>query len=381
MDVEAQDDGILVKIFQQDGAKTVQVGARIGVIAEPGDDLSTLKIPPEDSNASPGQPARKDRPSPQEEHKGGLDTTESSPSSAEAPPSSKPNADATAGGAADTARAASGQSGKTESQTTKSEGRTQNTKYPLYPSVAFLLHEKGISKEDGGKIPATGPGGRLLKGDVLAYLGQIEKNYSADQSKRIEKMGHLDLSNIQLAPPKKVETKADSKAEVAAPPPDTEIAMPVSLAAVIATQKRVQDSLGIFLPLSTFIARASELANEDLPLSKNRTPTSDELFYSVLGLDKVASKTSRGHYHPQVIGLPPTRIAASNPAAKKSDIIDMLISKPAPKKVVSSAGAAGVVAPQNVFSVTARHGEEKRAQTYLDRVKLILEAEPGRLII
>lgn len=374
MDVEAQEDGLVAKIIQTDGAKTVKVGSRIAVLAESGDDLSTLEIPPEGSEASAGQPARKDRPSPQEETKGGLDTTESSPSSAEAPPSSKPNADAGAGGAADTARAASGQG-------EKSAGKTQNKKYPLYPSVAFLLHEKVISEEEANKIPASGPGGRLLKGDVLAYLGTIDKSYSADQSKRIEKMGHLDLSNIQLVAPKKPESTPAAKAEKAAPPPDTEIAMPISLKAVIATQKRVQDSLGIFLPLSTFIARASELANEDLPLSKNRIPTSDELFNSVLGLDKVATKTSRGHYTPQIIGLPPTPLRSAVPAAKKSDIFDMLTSKPAPKKTAKLAGAAGVVAPQNVFSVTARHGEEKRVQAYLDRVKLILEVEPGRLIV
>src|SRR5450432_3030777 len=44
MDVEAQDDGILAKIIQPDGSKAIQVGARIGVIAEPGDDLSSLEI-------------------------------------------------------------------------------------------------------------------------------------------------------------------------------------------------------------------------------------------------------------------------------------------------------------------------------------------------
>ncbi len=36
MDVEAQDDGILAKITQGDGSKGIQVGSRIGVIAEPG---------------------------------------------------------------------------------------------------------------------------------------------------------------------------------------------------------------------------------------------------------------------------------------------------------------------------------------------------------
>ncbi|KAF5542034.1 pyruvate dehydrogenase E2 component (dihydrolipoamide acetyltransferase), partial [Fusarium napiforme] len=45
MDVEAQDDGIMVKIMAGDGSKAVQVGSRIGVIAEAGDDINSLEIP------------------------------------------------------------------------------------------------------------------------------------------------------------------------------------------------------------------------------------------------------------------------------------------------------------------------------------------------
>lgn len=379
MDVEAQDDGIMAKIFQADGSKAVQVGERIGVLAEPGDDLASLEIPAEENSSTGGQPARKDRPSPQEETAGGIDKTESSPSQAEAPPSSKPNADASAGGAADTARAAQ----KDASQSSaKSSGTIQKQKYPLYPSVQHLLLQNGLSKEDADKIPSSGPGGRLLKGDVLAYMGKIDKSYSAEQSKRISNMGHLDLSNIEVSVPKKAEAPKTAEAVTAAPEPDTEIALPVSLTAVIATQKRVEDTLGIFLPLSTFIARASELANEDLPLSKNRVPTADELFNSILGLDKISSKTSRGRYVPQITALGPTPIMASRSSPRKQDIIDLLSAKPAaPRKASKVAGPIGAVAPHNVFSVMAQKGEEKRVQKYLERMKKVLEAEPGRLVL
>jgi len=40
---------------------------------------------------------------------------------------------------------------------------------PLAPSVRRLIAEKGL---DAGKIPGTGPGGRISKGDVLLYLEQ-----------------------------------------------------------------------------------------------------------------------------------------------------------------------------------------------------------------
>jgi pyruvate/2-oxoglutarate dehydrogenase complex dihydrolipoamide acyltransferase (E2) component len=373
MDVEAQEDGILAKIVVAEGAKAIQVGSRI-VLAEEGDDLATLEMPAEDSSSSAGQPARKDRPSPQEELKSGIDTTESSPSAAEAPPSSKPNADASAGGAADTTRATQLHG--------SSDAKARKQTYPLYPSVQHLLLSNGLTKEDANKIPASGPAGRLLKGDVLAYLGKIEKNYPGQQAKRMDKLAHLDLSNIQLAaPPKKAEAKP-VEAEKPAPIPDTEIALPISLSAVLETQKRVHETLGINLPLSTFIARASELANENLPLSKNRKPTAEELFNSVLGLDKVSSKTSRGHYVPQITGLPAAPAFTSQRAAKKADIFDILAGEPSgPKKSLKIFGAQSVVAAQNVFSVSAPKGDEKRAQEYLERMKQVLEAEPGRLVL
>ncbi|KAH0170483.1 hypothetical protein KCU67_g2625, partial [Aureobasidium melanogenum] len=374
MDVEAQDDGILAKIVVAEGAKAVQVGSRIAVLAEEGDDLATLDIPADDSSSSAGQPARKDRPSPQEDLKSGIDTTESSPSAAEAPPSSKPNADASAGGAADTTRATQLHG--------SSDAKPRKQTYPLYPSVQHLLLQNGLTKEDANKIPASGPAGRLLKGDVLAYLGKIEKNYPGQQAKRMDKLAHLDLSNIQLAAPTKKPEAKPVEAEKPAPIPDTEIALPISLSAVLETQKRVHETLGINLPLSTFIARASELANENLPLSKNRKPTADELFNSVLGLDKVSPKTSRGNYVPQVTGLPTAPLFTSQRAAKKTDIIDILAGKPsAPKKAPKIFGAQGVVAAQNVFSVSAPKGDEKRAQEYLERMKQVLEAEPGRLVL
>ncbi|KAK5109067.1 hypothetical protein LTR62_007523 [Meristemomyces frigidus] len=378
MDVEAQDDGVMVKIMSEAGSKGVKVGNRIAVIAEAGDDVSSIEIPAEDkAQSSQGEPARKERPSPQEKLAGGIDTIESSPSAAEAPPSSAPESDASARGAA-------ANTGSSQDRSAKSQGgRAHKQTYPLYPSVEHLLHQNGMTKDDASSIPASGPNGRLLKGDVLAHLGQIKKDYPSQSAARLTKLSHLDLSNIQLSKPA---VNAEAKKEAApAPeePTDTELAVPISLSAVIATQKRVNDSLGIFLPLSTFIARASELANEDLPLSKHRKPTADDLFNSVLGLDKITgSKSSRGHFTPQITGL---SIPAATPArpTKKGDIIDLLSSKSAETKtsVANRPGALGISAGANVFSVTAKSGEERRAAEYLERMKMALEMEPGRLVL
>ncbi|GMF97489.1 unnamed protein product [[Candida] boidinii] len=43
--VEAQDDGKLVKILKHDGDKDIKVGLPIAILAEPPDDLATLKLP------------------------------------------------------------------------------------------------------------------------------------------------------------------------------------------------------------------------------------------------------------------------------------------------------------------------------------------------
>ncbi|KAF2093650.1 hypothetical protein NA57DRAFT_26564, partial [Rhizodiscina lignyota] len=258
--------------------------------------------------------------------------------------------------------------------------------YPLYPSVQHLLHENNISEDEANKIPASGPNGRLLKGDVLAYLGQIDKSYPLEQSKRLDKLSHLDLSNIKLAAPKK-------PADAAAAPPtllpeepaETEVAVPISLAAALACQKRIQDTLGISLPLSTFIARAIEMANDDLPSAKAK-PTADELFHAVLGHDVPQKAFSRGSYVPQIVALPPAPDAGLRMLPpKKPDIIDILAPKstkaPQFKTIGTIPGASGVAAAQNVFSVTAGKGEEKRVSVFLERMKTILEMEPGRLVL
>lgn len=352
MDVEAQDDGVMVKVMQGEGSKGVKVGERIAVMAEPGDDLGSLEIPAmEEAGKEQGKA---------EETK-----------AAEAPKPSAP---------------AEPKAKKAPSQKAQ-PGHAQKQSYPLYPSVAHLLHQNGLATSEADQIPASGPNGRLLKGDVLAYLGQISKDYPSQSAARLTKLSHLDLSNIQLSKPA---PKAETAPAPAAPvepelPQETEIALPISLAAVIATQKRVSDSLGIFLPLSTFIARASELANEELPLSKKRTPTADELFNAVIGLDKVSgTKTSKGQYVPQVIGLAPAALASTTSSAKKgkkADIIDMLAPKQAVKKPVVRPGAVGVSTGENLFSVLAKSGEEARATEFLARMKMALEGEPGRLVL
>lgn len=352
MDVEAQDDGIMAKILQGDGAKAIQVGTRIGVIAEVGDDLSTLEIPAEESAAT--TPKKEAAPPKQE----------TPPlKQAQAPPASK---------------------GSTEAAPKKS-GPPKKQTYPLLPSVEHLMHEHGIELSAIDKMTPSGPNNRLLKGDVLAYLGSVASAYPTELSSKIEKLSHLDLSNIKLAPPAPAPKKAAAPeaAPVPAPViPDSKVAVPVSMKAVIEAQRRIQSTLGVFMPLSTFIARATDVANDNLPRSKTQAPTADELFNSVLGLDKLSKAGVRGTFLPQITALSSAAPKAKLSKSKPVDIIDILSgnSKPKASSIVGRPlpGMSGEV---NVFSVTVPKGDEKRAEVFLERVKSVLESEPGRLVL
>lgn len=289
---------------------------------------------------------------------------------------------------ANTSRGIVRRSPKTAFSTSRSfakSGTHAKQTYPLYPSVAHLLHEKGIPSSEADKIPASGPKGRLLKGDVLAYLGSISTSYASDLSKRISNLGYLDLSNIQLAAPPEPKKKAATPAPHIAPrEPDTVIALSISFKAVLDVQRRVKETLGITLPLSDFIARATKIANDDLPRPANYKPSADELYNQVLGLDKLNSQISKGNYLPQVQALPlagATSLRAAGPV-KEVDIFDILAGKPSPAKAFEApvtrhaSGEADIV-----VSVLAPGGEEKRARIFLERVKTILQVEPGRLVL
>jgi pyruvate/2-oxoglutarate dehydrogenase complex dihydrolipoamide acyltransferase (E2) component len=348
MDVEAQDDGIVMKIMQGDGSKAVQVGTRIAVIAESGDDISSLELPADEQNSAP--------------------PTKEASKSDPAPPTASQSSQSTE---------------IKKAPATKAGGKPQKQKYPLLPSVMHLVKSHGLDEASVNQITPSGPNGRLLKGDVLAYLGSINSEIPAQISERFDKLSHLDLSNIKVA-----EKKAAPVAKQEAPAPaaiireDVEVSVLVSLAKVVEVQKKIQSTLGVFMPLSTFLARATEVANDDLPPS-SQPPSANELFDQVLGLDKLRPRGYRGFYLPQITALPQPPIFASHSAPqRKPDIIDVLAGpskKPAsrPAPTLPGVSASG----SNIFSVTVSRAEEERAAVFLERVKIILEEEPGRLVL
>ncbi|KAK9376586.1 single hybrid motif-containing protein [Lipomyces chichibuensis] len=170
MDVEAQDDGILVKIYKDAGTKEIPVGATIAVIAEPGDDIASLEIPElaTKSSAPAAEPEPAEQapvPSPQ--------TTEPAPAPAR------------------------------EKKVTSTGGSKADPAQVFFPSVLGLLHANHISEAEAiQKISASGPKGRITKGDVLAYLGVVSGSRIKELTNLIHSREHLDLSNIKIAEPK-----------------------------------------------------------------------------------------------------------------------------------------------------------------------------------
>ncbi|KAI5954546.1 PDX1 [Candida jiufengensis] len=173
IDVEAADDGKLWEILENDGASGVPVGKPIAYLAEVDDDLSTLEKPKIEEQPAP----KKEEPKKEEPKK-----EEPKAPKKEAPP-------------------------KKESTTKESKPKDSssilqkaNPDQKLSPAVELLLDENHITKEDAlNKIQASGPQGRLLKGDVLAYLGSIKVDSVVNIAEFIKSREHLDLSNIQIA--------------------------------------------------------------------------------------------------------------------------------------------------------------------------------------
>ena len=352
---------------QPNGSKGVKVGTRIAVYAEPNDDLNTIEIPAEDHTSAS---AKTETPNPAGSQPTATETESQLGHSGSPAPSD------------DNGQPSRGTRGTLYFEYCRTNRAA--VKYPLYPSVVQLLHQNGFSTEKVAQIPATGPNGRLLKGDVLAHLGLIESTYPRKQSDRLAKLSHLDLSQIDRSTARQPEPQIPQRQESVPLPaePDTEIAVPISLAAVKEVQLKIHNALGIDIPLETFILRATEISNYNLPRS-GLPPTPDELFNEVLGLEKAHSQPSVGAFQPQIIPLAPLSVPSAPTPKARHDIIDMLAGRPSKKQpaLVHAPSASARSTSIKVFSVVVPRVEEKRGKIFLERMKTTLQVDPGRLVL
>jgi pyruvate/2-oxoglutarate dehydrogenase complex dihydrolipoamide acyltransferase (E2) component len=180
MDVEAQDDGVLAKIVIPGGSQNIKVGKTIAMLAEHGDDLAAVEVPKEEDVQPPTELDVK--------------TNEAQTSSA-------------------------GSTTATSRERVKVTGS-------YTPAVLRLLQEFRI--EDPSLITPTGPHGRILKGDVLAYTGSIGKQAPRTLNEILLKKQKLDLTNIKVQ-----RTEASLAAPPISPPISKQALAPASLMRVV----------------------------------------------------------------------------------------------------------------------------------------------------
>ncbi len=292
IDVEAQDDGILAKIIKADGSKDVPVGEAIAIIAEPGDDLATLELP-EIKSSSKGEPAKKQEPTKKEEPKKQepATTKKSSPSES--------------------------------SSSSSSDSVKADPKQTFFPSVASLLEANKISKEDAlSNIKASGPNGRIVKGDVLAYLGRISQESVSKVSNFINSHAKLDLSNIEKLKitPKEAEAKKEAKPEK----PKKEIKViseTFNLTSLEVTAEDFAGERGIHFDLTQYVTEASKRAEQFAYQPKK--VSSD--YYDPIFEDLVSLPTNLERFTVDLDIQAPKQVESFD----VNDLLDFVDSKPA----------------------------------------------------
>ncbi|CCG83108.1 Putative uncharacterized protein [Taphrina deformans PYCC 5710] len=305
MDVEAQDDGVLAKILIGDGNKGISVGTNIAVMAEPDDDLNNLELPSEEPSKSETKPSnsgeskqevrvKKDDPAKKS------DSTENS-------------------------------SSPTKAHQTNKDGST------LSPAVQSLLILHGIN--DAHAVPATGPKGRLLKGDILAYAKQIDAKSTKSVADAYIKRGKLDLSNIKKAPrAPTAETQDEPEVEKN---PVIEIRKQVDLIQLILLSEKMTAESGVEMSVQQLAAKAAERALLDVPMfGVSPVNTYDTLFDEII----------TGRKHQSSRQLPP--LSRQRPAEITLDAAeyfeggDIKLPARAPASTLLTLQAASPVVPQ-----------------------------------
>ncbi|ADV23611.1 Pyruvate dehydrogenase protein x component, mitochondrial precursor, putative [Cryptococcus gattii WM276] len=162
IDVEAQEDGVMGKIIVQAGAQKIPVGQVIAVLAEEGDDLSSITIPETPASA----PASEQPKEPKQEAEGAKGAKEAEQKSAE-------------------------QKAREQPRDERKHHEHKEIKHPksLFPSVSRLLQESSLSSDEIAKLKGTGRHGMLTKGDVLLALGKVKNCYGSAEKLNVDVMG------------------------------------------------------------------------------------------------------------------------------------------------------------------------------------------------
>ncbi|KAI7894351.1 uncharacterized protein EV154DRAFT_498498 [Mucor mucedo] len=218
IDVEASEDGILAKIILQDGSKA-PVNTLIGLLAEEGDDISSVEIPASAPTAS-------------------ADTAAAADAAAEKPVEKKVEAPV--------------------ASISHKDLDTSKLKKPLSPAVYSLVLKYGIKDVDS--IKASGNGGRILKGDVLAHLGLIKPKPAPKATLSIAP----PRDQIVFAKTEKVQEK--KKKEEVLP---SFISKEMMVDNLLGLRHTMNEQNGTHVSVNDFIAKAAQRALQDVVANKS----------------------------------------------------------------------------------------------------------------
>jgi len=172
LDADSTDEGILAKILVPDGSTAVPVNKLIAVLVKNGEDWKNVEIP------------------------------------AEVPAAAAP--------VSDTAKAASSASPSVSAASAPSTAAHDSHDYVGFPSVRRLLNAYNV---DPKNVPATGPSGRLVKGDVLTF---VEKNKLQPALQKVASTASAPSSAAAVPKTKAPSAAPTSSATIAAVSSSTE---------------------------------------------------------------------------------------------------------------------------------------------------------------
>ncbi|KAI0220015.1 hypothetical protein L0F63_007062, partial [Massospora cicadina] len=222
IEVEAPEDGIMGKILvikeTPAGSGKVPVGFPIALTAEEGDDISNLSVPDVTNSLATHKP--------------------------EAPSPKKPDLP----------------SPKLGSSSPKNNH--------LSPAVSHLLSNFAI--KDIADIPATGPHGRLLKGDVLAYIAankipKVQPTTPKAEPKEATKAAPQSLGYTDVPTTNMRRIIAQRLGESKSTVPHSYTSRDISMDAVNKLRQTLRSEYDVKVSVNDFVIRACALALRDVP--------------------------------------------------------------------------------------------------------------------
>lgn len=265
--------------------------------------------------------------------------------------------------------------------------------------------DNNLTKEEVlEKVPASGPKGRVLKGDILAYLGKIPRSDVDSLADTIEKWQHLDLSNITIkkaqpsapssapSPAKDAAASAapSSKSETPSEPPKKKAPEPkpklvlnsvYTLAEINNLKQTLDTTIGTSASAKSLVEKASKLALRDsIKLSKSvqakKSVLIDPIFEELLA-PSVSSLAGKKPFSVS-IKYPQTSSKLAFSSSSSKDFYDDLLGGVGRKSAVVPSSELLTV---DVTVDESYPGGAAKAQIYLDRLGYYLSQGKGELIL